>query len=148
MAQLSKMREKGDFKLMTEQGVPVPDLLQLAEASARGRWAYTNRRYDEAARIYREAAAIEGRITYMEPPWWYYPVDQSLGAALYRAGKYDEARDAFMAALAKSPNNGWALYGLAETEKAQKRGAQAAAAMAALERSWMGDRRWLKMDRL
>jgi hypothetical protein len=53
-----------------------------------------------------------------------------------------------MAALAKSPNNGWALYGLAETEKAQKRGAQAAAAMAALERSWMGDRRWLRMDRL
>ncbi len=79
MAQLSKMREKGDFKLMTEQGVPVPDLLQLAETSARGRWAYTSGRYDEAARIYREAAAIEGRITYMEPPWWYYPVDQSLG---------------------------------------------------------------------
>ena len=148
LAQLSKMREKGDFKLMTEQGVPVPDLLELAETSARGRWAYTSGRFDEAARIYREAAAIEGRITYMEPPWWYYPVDQSLGAALYRAGKYDEARDAFMAALAKSPNNGWALYGLAETEKAQKRGAQAAAAMAALERSWMGDRRWLKMDRL
>ena len=70
------------------------------------------------------------------------------GAALYRAGKYDEARDAFMAALASSPNNGWALFGLAETEKAQKRGAQAAAAMVALDRSWSGDRRWLKMDRL
>jgi hypothetical protein len=50
--------------------------------------------------------------------------------------------------LAKSPNNGWALYGLAETERAQKRNAEAAAANAALERSWVGDRRWLKMDRL
>ena len=109
---------------------------------------YANGRYDEAARIYREAAAIEGKITYMEPPWWYYPVNQSLGAALYRAGKYDEARDAFMAALASSPNNGWALYGLAETERAQKRSAQAAAADAALARTWAGDRRWLRMDRL
>ena len=63
--------------------------------------------------IYRRAVAIEDRIPYMEPPWWYYPVRQSLGGALYRAGRYDEAREAFTAALAKAPNNGWALYGLA-----------------------------------
>ena len=31
---------------------------------------------------------------------------------------YDEARDAFTAALARSPNNGWALYGLAASEQA------------------------------
>ena len=57
-------------------------------------------------------------IPYMEPPFWYYPVRQSLGAALYRAGRYDEAREAFTAALAKFPNNGWALYGLASAERA------------------------------
>ena len=54
----------------------------------------------------------------MEPPFWYYPVNQSLGAALYRQGKYDEARQAFMASLAQSPNNGWALYGLARAQRA------------------------------
>ena len=72
----------------------------------------------------------------MEPPWWYYPVHQSLGAALYRAGRYDEAREAFTAALAKSPNNGWALYGLAASERALGRRAHAAAAQAALNRAW------------
>ena len=84
----------------------------------------------------------------MEPPWWYFPVSQSLGAALYRAGKYDEARDAFMAAIAQYPNDGWALYGLAMTEKASGRSAQQAAANAALKRAWAGNPAWLRMDRL
>jgi hypothetical protein len=53
-----------------------------------------------------------------------------------------------MAALAQSPNNGWALYGLAQTEKALRDGPQAAAADAALKRAWVGDKRWLKMERL
>ena len=84
----------------------------------------------------------------MEPPYWYYPVRQSLGAALYRAGRHEEARAAFRAALARSPNNGWVLYGLAETERALGHRPEAAAADAALGRAWLGDRRWLRMDRL
>ena len=68
----------------------------------------------------------------MEPPYWYYPVHQSLGAALLKQGKHREAADAFTTALARSPNNGWALYGLAAAERMQGRGAQAAAATAAL----------------
>jgi tetratricopeptide (TPR) repeat protein len=84
----------------------------------------------------------------MEPPYWYYPVEQSLGAALYKARKYDEAREAFTTALAHSPNNGWALYGLAASEKALGRPLQAAAAQAALKRVWAGNPQWLRMERL
>jgi tetratricopeptide (TPR) repeat protein len=84
----------------------------------------------------------------MEPPYWYYPVRQSLGAAFYRAGRYDDAAQAFTAALAQSPNNGWALWGLAASERAAGRTLQAAAADAALKRAWLGDPRWLRMDRL
>jgi tetratricopeptide (TPR) repeat protein len=84
----------------------------------------------------------------MEPPYWYYPVHQSLGAALYRAGDHGAASDAFMAALAKSPNNGWALYGLAAAERASGQKMRAAASTAALQRAWSGDPTWLKMDRL
>jgi tetratricopeptide (TPR) repeat protein len=145
---LSALQRSGDFKLMIDQGVPAAELLQLAGTVARARWAYASRNFGEAVRLYRDATAIEDNITYMEPPWWYYPVQQSLGAALYRVGRYDEARNAFMAALAKSPNNGWALYGLAATERAQGRKLQAAAADEALRRAWMGDPRWLRMDRL
>ena len=148
IGKLRALRQTGDFQSMVEQGVPAPDLLRIAELVASARFAYANRQFPDAVRLYREAAAIEQTIPYMEPPYWYYPVHQSLGAALYRAGRYDEARDAFMAALAQSPNNGWALYGLAAAERAAGRRAQAAAAETALQRAWAGDRRWLRMDRL
>ncbi|PWG02057.1 tetratricopeptide repeat protein [Sphingosinicella humi] len=148
LAALRAIRDGQDFQPMMDQGVPARDLLNLADAAAQARFAYASGRYDEAIRLYQQAAAIEDQLPYMEPPFWYYPVHQSLGAALYRAGRYDEARNAFMKALAEAPNNGWALYGLAATERAQGRPTQAAAADAALERAWLGDRRWLTMDRL
>lgn len=148
VAALSAARATGDFKLMVEQGVPAMELLQLAETVARARWAYAGRDYAGAAKLYRDAIAIEDKITYMEPPWWYYPVNQSLGAALYRAGRYAEARDAFTKALAHSPNNGWVLYGLAESEQALGNKPQAAAARTALRKTWVGNPAWLRIDRL
>ncbi|MEO7169329.1 MAG: tetratricopeptide repeat protein [Sphingomonas sp.] len=133
---------------MIEQGVPAPELLSLAEAVARGRLAYSEKRYDKAVRLYREAIALETKIPYQEPPYWYYPVNQSLGAALFQAGLYDEASQAFRAALAQTPRNGWALYGLAESEKARGHVLEAAAARQALQHAWRGDRAWLRMERL
>lgn len=145
---LAGLRKSGEFKTMIDQGVPANELLELAETVAKGRWALASGKTGEAIDRYREAAAIESKISYMEPPWWYFPVNQSLGAALFKAGKYDEARDAFMAALAQYPGNGWALYGLAASEKAAGRGAQAAAANEALKRAWSGNPAWLRMERL
>lgn len=145
---LRSARDSGAFESMIAQGVPAPDLLGVAEAVARGRWAFSNGRFGEAAEAYRSAIELQSRVPYMEPPYWYYPVEQSLGAALYRAGDHDGARQAFLAALAQSPNNGWALFGLAASERALGRPLQAAAADSALERAWAGDRRWLRINRL
>ena len=142
------IRQDARLQALVDQGVPARDLLGIAEETARGRYAFAAGRFDEAVRAYERAAAIEDTIPYMEPPYWYYPVRQSLGAALFRAGRHAEARTAFMAALARSPNNGWVLYGLAETERALGHRVEAAAADQALRRAWLGDRRWLRMDRL
>ncbi|MCF2514474.1 tetratricopeptide repeat protein [Sphingomonas sp. G124] len=148
LADLKRLQGSELLKPMVDQGMPAPDLLALAEHVALGKQASFRGRHLQAADHFRAALAIENGIPYMEPPWWYYPVNQSLGAALYRAGKYEEARQAFTAALAKYPGNGWALYGLAMAERAQGRPAQAAAARAALGRAWLGDYRWLKMERI
>jgi hypothetical protein len=148
MRELNRVRQAEALKPMVEQGMPAPDLLALAEHVARGKYASIRGRHLQAADHFRAAVAVENKISYMEPPWWYYPVNQSLGAALYRAGRYDEARQAFMAALAKFPNNGWALYGLAASEQKLGRRVQAAAAMMALNRAWMGDPKWLRMERI
>ena len=145
---MAAIRRSEALKPMIDQGVPAQELVRLGETVAQARWAFAGGNYGEAARLYREAIKIEDSIPYMEPPYWYYPVHQSLGAALLKAGKNREAADAFTTALARSPNNGWALYGLAAAEKMQGRGAQAAAAQAALKRNWLGDPNWLRVDRL
>jgi tetratricopeptide (TPR) repeat protein len=66
----------------------------------------------QAAAQFAKAAEIQDRLPYMEPPFWYYPVHQSLGAALLQQGRIEEAQAAFRTALQRSPNNGWAAAGL------------------------------------
>jgi tetratricopeptide (TPR) repeat protein len=148
LAAMRSIREGDGLKPMIDQGVPAADLISLGETIARARWAYASGKYDDAIKLYRDAVAIEAKVPYMEPPYWYYPVNQSLGAALFRAGRYDEAREAFTAALAQLPNDGWALYGLAASERKLGRPLQAAAAQLALDKAWMGNRAWLRWDRL
>lgn len=148
LAAIATIKAGAGIKAMNDQGVPGDKLLTIAELVAKGRYAFAAGRYDEAADQYRRAIAIEDVIPYQEPPYWYYPVRQSLGAALFAAGRYGDARDAFMGALVRSPNNGWALYGLAESQRALGATLEAAAADAALKRAWLGDSKWLRMDRL
>ncbi len=148
LAEIARLKASNAFTAMIEQGVPVPDLLALAEAVARGRLAAAQRRYGEAAIHYRAAITIEGSLPYQEPSLWYYPVSQSLGAALFQDGRYAEAVEAFRAALVQMPNNGWALYGLMRSEGARGHIMEAAAARQALAKAWLGKQRWLRMDRL
>jgi tetratricopeptide (TPR) repeat protein len=148
LAAMARLRTSDAMKGMIDQGVPADDLVALAELVARGRFAAAERRHDEAIAFYRQAIEIEGRIPYQEPAYWYYPVRQSLGAVLFEAGRYADASAAFRGALAQTPNNGWALYGLSRSEARQGNKLEAAAADRALSKAWLGDARWLRMDRL
>ncbi|MBP6878723.1 MAG: hypothetical protein KBC34_11920 [Phenylobacterium sp.] len=148
LAAMDALTKADAFADLTAQLVPAVDLVAMAQEVARGRFSTAVGRYDEAAGHYRQAIAIEGRIPYTEPPYWYYPVHQSLGAALFLAGKPAEASEAFRAALVQTPRNGWALYGLARSEEAQGRKAEAEAARQAFVRAWAGQPQWLKMERL
>jgi tetratricopeptide (TPR) repeat protein len=148
LAALAALRSSKAFSAMIEQGVPAPELLSLAEAVVRGRLDYARGRFVNAVTHYRQAIDLEAKIPYQEPSYWYYPVSQSLGAALYKLGRYDDASQAFRAALLKTPRNGWALYGLAQSEQAQGHALEAAAARRALRKTWLGSNASLRMDRL
>ena len=148
VAAMTHLRTSGALKELIDQGMPAADLVMLAELTARGRFASMLGRHEEAIGFYRQAVEIEGRLPYQEPTYWYYPVQQSLGAALFRAGRYGEASSAFRTALTQAPNNGWALYGLERSETAQGNRVEAAAANRALSKAWLGNKRWLRMDRL
>ena len=146
---MHKLRTETDFKSMVDAGVPATDLLELAEEVAFGRIAYAQQRYSDAAEHFTRAAAIEERIPYMEPSFWYYPVRQSLGAAQLAMGQPDAARQSFMAALARTPNNGWALFGLAESQRQMNDRPALRSTMAVFERAWLGkDRSALRLTRL
>ncbi len=148
MADLAAQKADPGVKGLVDQGIPVPELIALAEDVARGRRAMADKRFRDAAGHFRAAAATEAKISYMEPPFWYYPVRQSLGAALYLSGDHDGAIKSFRLALVQTPKNGWALYGLAKSEAAAGHRAESVAAQAAFRKAWVGERRWLKMDRL
>jgi tetratricopeptide (TPR) repeat protein len=91
---------------------------------------------------------MQKEIPYNEPPFWYYPVSQSLGAAFFRAGRYEEARQAFKAALFTAPNSALALYGLAQTERKLGNRRETQAAEQAFRAVWKGDNSWLQMGRI
>jgi tetratricopeptide (TPR) repeat protein len=148
LAAMDQLAADPGIKALEGQGVPGTDLIHLAQHVMRGRMAYARGDFAAAAEHYRRAQAIEGTIPYQEPPYWYYPVGQSLGAALLAGGKAAEARDAFHQALLVAPGNGWALWGLAQAERALGHDLEARAAEAALERAWLGDRQLWRVERL
>ena len=145
---LDGLAEAPGVVAMADAGFPASDLVKLAGLVARAKQAQLGGRFGEAVELLEKAEAIEATIPYNEPPYWYYPVAQTRGAALYQAGRYDEARDAFMKALIRAPNDGWALWGLTQTERKLGNRAETLAADRAFEKVWMGDRSWLRMERL
>jgi tetratricopeptide (TPR) repeat protein len=102
------------------------DILAIADA-ALDAWLARARRDDEGAiTAWKRAVAAEDATHYDEPADWFYPTRESLGAALLRAGRADEAAQTFRDDLALNPGNGRSLYGLWQTQLTrQDRGAAA-----------------------
>ena len=70
-------------------------------------------------RSFAQALEEEVQVPYMEPPYWYYPVRLSLGAALLKSGQAEKAEQVFRRSLEDHPNNGWSWHGLSESLRAQ-----------------------------
>ena len=80
---------------------------------------------DNAVARLRKAVAMQDAFVYDEPPAWYYPVRETLGAALLRANQAAEAEKVFREGVRRSPKNGRMLFGLMESLKAQNRSEEA-----------------------
>ncbi|MDO9709427.1 tetratricopeptide repeat protein [Paracraurococcus lichenis] len=120
------------------QGVPAPEVLGIAGRVVNARIAQAAGDQARAVALFAEAAAIQDTLPYMEPPFWYYPVHQSLGAALLAQGKPVEAEEAFRQALKRVPNNAWAAAGLLKAAEMRGDAEGAAIARGMLQRSWFG----------
>jgi tetratricopeptide (TPR) repeat protein len=92
------------------------DVLAVASETVAARLASTPA---EAVPHWQRAVALQDALSYDEPPAWYYPVRESLGASLLLAGKPAEAEDVFREGVKRPPRNGRMLFGLMESLRAQ-----------------------------
>ena len=104
-------------------------------------------RKDNAAAIamLRDAVAVQDKLNYGEPPDWFSPVRESLGAALLMNGAATEAEKVFREDLDRNPRNPRSLFGLQQALKAQQRDYDAGFVEEQFRVSWKGGNTPLKV---
>jgi tetratricopeptide (TPR) repeat protein len=110
--------------------------LKIAAAILGSRIAEAQRRMPPAIELMRTAVKLQDEMPYSEPPAWFYPVRESLGALLLRHGSPAESEAMFRENLRRSPNDPRALLGLSAALQAQGRKADAAAQKARFQAAW------------
>ncbi|MDE2366802.1 MAG: hypothetical protein KGM95_07710, partial [Betaproteobacteria bacterium] len=106
-----------------------PDVLAGEIANARGQ-------FDSAIAHLERAVRLEDDLVYTEPAEWQSPPRLTLGAILLEAGRPAEAEAVYWEDLRRNRNNGWALFGLLQALRAQKKDAQAALVEARFNKAW------------
>jgi tetratricopeptide (TPR) repeat protein len=112
------------------------NVLQLAANVLAGEMAARSGDFASAERLLRAAVAEQDTHWFSEPPPWYFPVRQSLGAVLLQAGRGADAERVYREDLQRNPGNGWSLHGLAQSLRAQDKTAEAAQAEERFRRAW------------
>jgi tetratricopeptide (TPR) repeat protein len=138
VAALRSLADDRDWSAIVESGVPAPEILALAQHVMKGRIAQAGGDAKAAVEAFQRAVEIQDALPYLEPPYWYYPVRQSLGAALLEAGRPEEAERVFRRGLAQHPHHAWLLYGLHRAQQAQGETDAADATKARFRAAWQG----------
>jgi tetratricopeptide (TPR) repeat protein len=117
-------------------GVPASRYLELAVAHLDGERAAAAGDPDAAVATLERAVALQDAMQYTEPPRWWLPLRQSLGAVLLSDGRAEAAEAVYREDLRRNPRNGWSLYGLGHSLAAQGRATEAAAVDAGFRNAW------------
>jgi tetratricopeptide (TPR) repeat protein len=95
------------------------NLLAIAYEVLAGELAAAENKMAEAVHHFERGVAMEESLHFDEPPSWYFPVRQALGALLLKLGRAEEAEAVFKKDLQKNSENPWSLLGWAQSLKAQ-----------------------------
>jgi len=106
-----------------------PEVLAGEIDAARGK-------FDSAIAHLERAVRYEDALVYTEPAEWHYPPRLALGAILIEAGYPDEAETVYWNDLQRNRENGWALFGLLQALRAQKKEAEAEVIEARFKKAW------------
>jgi tetratricopeptide (TPR) repeat protein len=89
-----------------------------------------------AIEYWKNAVQIEDRLYYREPPEWFYPVRESLGASLMLNGQAAQAEGVFRADLEQYPRNPRSLFGLFKSLETQNKHSDAEWVRREFESAW------------
>ena len=112
------------------------DLTIIASSVVKGELFAARGNYPVAIEALERAVIAEHDLPYGEPANWHQPVRQVLGAILLEAGQASKAEKIYREDLAWNRNNGWSLFGLYQSLKAQGKEAEAKATMAKFKKVW------------
>ena len=116
---LIPLKDDVSVRFLDSRDYPGSMLVGIAIELLQGEIAYRQGDYDIAVEHFEQAVATQDLLPYTEPPFWYYPTRQSLGAALLANGQLPEAEAVFRRDLELYPHNGWSMFGLAQSLEAQ-----------------------------
>ena len=108
----------------------------MAALSLDARIAQARGEFDLAVKFWQQAVAAADRLPYDEPPVWFYPVRESLGATLLAADKAPEAERVFREDLEKHPRNARSLFGLQAALAKQGRESEAVLVQSEFDAAW------------
>jgi tetratricopeptide (TPR) repeat protein len=124
------------------------DILKIAKNVLGAKVAMATKDRDAAVVMLREAVAIQDTLKYGEPADWFFPVRESLGAALLMNGDSTAAEKNFRDDLARNPRNPRSLWGLHQVLLQQKREYDAGFVQKQFDSSWKGESQALKLEDL
>jgi tetratricopeptide (TPR) repeat protein len=135
---IGKIIDTADMRGLVDNLIPAPDILKIGRLTILARAAAAEGDYVRAAKKMEEAVALQKRLNYTEPAYWYYPAKQTLAAMVLKTGDAERAEQLFVESLGEWPNNGWAYYGLTEAYKAQKDKGARKYAEGMMKAAWLG----------
>jgi tetratricopeptide (TPR) repeat protein len=101
-----------------------------------------------AIALLQSAVAAQDALGYDEPPDWFYPVRESMGALLLMTGDAAGAEKVFRDDLDRNPRNPRSLWGLRQSLLKQKRNYDAGFIQKQFEAAWSKGAPALKLDDL
>jgi tetratricopeptide (TPR) repeat protein len=124
------------------------DIMKIAKDVLGAKIAVAKKDNAAAIVMLRQAVAIQDTLKYGEPPDWFFPVRESLGATLLMNGDAPAAEKVFREDLDRNLRNPRSLWGLHQALLQQKREYDAGFVHKQFEASWKGGAQALKLDDL
>ena len=137
IAHLENLRFNKTIEELTIWGInSAGQLIKVAYEVAKGEMEAKKKIFPEAISYLKKAVELEDQLRYDEPPTWFYPCRQNLGAVLIEAGKYADAEKVYRENLSEIPDNGWGLFGLHQALLKQNKTEEAAEVEKRFKEAW------------